>query len=87
MLNAIMLNGEGRVSKDNPVQSWYGEECYLTANFAGYQMRIVTEDGRSDLKYLHYQSLGYNSVEDAKAAAPEFAKAVLLKMLSSISQI
>jgi hypothetical protein len=77
----IELDGGGRVKMAAPQQQWHGDDAMQTAVFAGEELRAITDDaGRFDLHYLGFRTTGFATLEDAKAAARVFAKAVLAHM-------
>lgn len=81
----IELDGGGKVKMAAPPQQWHGDEVMQTAVFAGEQMMAVTDDaGRFDLHYLGFKTTGFASLEDAKASAQAFARAVLAHMAGLI---
>lgn len=64
-------------------QVWFGSEPTVmqTALFAGQEMWVITDDaGAYELGYMGHFVGGFASIEDAKAAAPLFARAVLARM-------
>ena len=68
---------------NRPQQVWYGTDPHLmqTARFAGQEMLAITDDaGAFELDYLGHIAGGFPSIDDAKAAAPEFARAVLSRL-------
>lgn len=71
-----------------PQQKWNGNDIMQTSRFAGHEMIAVTDDaGAYDLLYLHFKRGGFESMEAAKAGAPEFAQAVLKKMIDQIKLV
>jgi len=81
----IRLHAGGKLVMGGPQQKWNGDEIMQTSLFAGHVMMAITDDaGAFDLTYLHFKRGGFESMEVAKAAAPEFAQAVLKKMLDQI---
>jgi hypothetical protein len=59
-----------------------------TSLFAGHRMMAITDDnGGYDLHYLEYKTGGFKTMDEARAAGPEFAKAVMNKMLSLIKTV
>jgi len=84
----IELDGVGRVNFRIPQQQWFGDEPQVTqtASFAGHKMIAIAGDaGAFDLHYLNFQARGFKSIEDAKKAAPEFARKVLARMSEMVS--
>lgn len=72
---------------NRPQQVWYGDTPLLmqTAWFAGQEMMAITDDaGAFDLDYLGHISSGFASMEEAKAAAPTFARGVLERLRNLI---
>lgn len=83
----ISLHGGGRVSMAAPQQKWFGgsPEVAQHARFAGQDMTAITDDaGAFDLLYLGYATGGFQTIEAAKAAAPEFARQVFAHLSSLI---
>jgi len=71
----------------HPQQVWigYAPEVMQTASFAGQEMVAITDvAGSYELEYLGHKADGFSNIEDAKTAAPEFAIAVLERMLTLI---
>lgn len=59
-----------------------------TARFAGQEMMAITDDaGAFELDYLGRFGNGFASIEDAKAAAPEFARAVPERLRNLIQDV
>lgn len=57
-----------------------------TSLFAGQRLIAITDDkGRFDLLYLGFTATGFDSMDAAKRAAPEFARRVLALMSEMIS--
>ena len=72
---------------NRPQQVWFGNEPHLmqTARFAGQEMLAISDDaGAFELDYLGHVAGGFSSIEDAKAAAPVFARAVLERLRNLI---
>lgn len=70
-----------------PQQRWSGKpgDIIQTALFAGQEMMLVVEDtGLVRLSYMSIICQGFHSVEEAKQAAPGFARSVITHMLSMI---
>ncbi|GAB0154701.1 hypothetical protein [Marinobacterium sp. BA1] len=66
---------------------WIGSGGLETALFAGKEMMVcLNDDGRTyQLTYLDFADpTDYTSIEDAKANAPDFARAVLLRMIEYV---
>ncbi len=81
----IELNGRGAVAMASPSQCWKGNKVMQTAMFAGEEMLLLAyDDGLFSLRYLSFKNTGFTSMEEAKASAPAFAKAVLAHMASLI---
>jgi hypothetical protein len=52
---------------------------------AGQEMTAITDDaGAFDLHFMHFKTGGFLSIEEAKNAAPEFARLVLNHLLSML---
>lgn len=84
----IKLHAGGKFIMGGPQQKWSGDQIMQTSLFAGHVMTAVTDDaGAFDLLYLHFKRGGYESMEAAKEAAPEFAQAVLKKMIDQIKLV
>jgi hypothetical protein len=60
-----------------------------TASFAGQSLMAIRDDdlGYFDLHYLGFKTKGFKSMEAAKAAAPAFAREVLLRMSELIGGV
>lgn len=70
---------------NRPQQTWIGDYLMQRARFAGQEVMAVTDDaGGFQLYYLEHISKGFSTMEEAKAAAPAFARAVLARMLTLI---
>ncbi|RMP63006.1 hypothetical protein ALQ19_02725 [Pseudomonas syringae pv. berberidis] len=55
------------------------------ARLAGQEMMAISDDaGAFELDYLGHIGSGFASIDDAKAAAPEFARAVLERLRNLI---
>lgn len=81
----IQLDGGGKLFKDAPKQKWNGDNLLQTSLFAGHRMMAITDDmGGYDLNYLGYGTGAFKTMDEAKAAGPEFAKTVLNELLSLI---
>lgn len=73
-----------------PQQVWFGDapELMQTARFAGLDMIAITDDaGAFELDYLGHIGSGFVSIEEAKTAAPEFARAVLERLRTLITNV
>ncbi|WP_198537185.1 MULTISPECIES: hypothetical protein [Pseudomonas] len=71
-------------------QVWYGDdpEVMQEALFAGQEMTAITDDsGAFKLDYLGHVVRGFSSIEDAKSAAPELARAVLARLRTLILDV
>lgn len=74
---------------NRPLQVWWGDspEVMQVARFAGLEMTAITDDvGAFELDYLGHTAGGFTSIEEAKAAAPEFARAVLERLRNLIQE-
>lgn len=83
----VLIGAGGRVFHSRPQQDWNGNGIMQQALFAGHLMVAVLDDddlGVYRLIYLDYESALFDSMGSAKLAAPEFAKAVLQRMLSLV---
>jgi len=82
---------EGEVFPLNrPQQVWWGDspEVMQIARFAGQEMMAITDDaGAFELDYLGHIASSYTSIEEAKTAAPEFARAVLDRLRNLIQDV
>jgi hypothetical protein len=85
----IKLDGGGKVMMKAPMQQWHGSEILQTANFAGQLMMANIDDAerRFDLHYLGYETCGFKTMDDAKAAAPEFANTVFRQLSSLVKTV
>lgn len=75
---------------NRPQQVWWGDspEVMQIARFAGQEMIAITDDsGGFELDYLGHIATRFASIEDAKSAAPEFARAVLERLRSLIQDV
>jgi len=84
MLHTIEPHAGGKVNLLMPQQIWtFTDDSGLmaTARFAGHKVEAITDDaGAFDLMYLGFQAKGYATMDEAKAAAPDFARRVLQRM-------
>jgi len=82
---------EGSVFPLNwPQQVRHGDkpQAMQIARFAGQGMMAITDDaGAFELDYLVHISSGFASMEDAKAGAPEFTRAVLERLRNLIQDV
>jgi hypothetical protein len=73
-------------------QRWHATEggspeVMQLARFAGQEVMAITDDqGGFQLHYLGFQASGFYAMESAIAAAPEFARRVLLRMLELVAE-
>jgi hypothetical protein len=84
---SISLSDEGRQRYSAAQENWTGLTTSLqTALFAGHEM-LVRADAGGDftLSYLGFEQVGLKTIEEAKAAAPTFAKKVLIRLTEMIS--
>ncbi|WP_282366571.1 hypothetical protein [Pseudomonas sp. PS02290] len=75
---------------NRPQQVWWGDspEVMQVARFAGQEMLAITDDaGAFELDYLGHIGSGFVSIEDAKAAAPEFARSVLERLRNTVQDV
>lgn len=83
-----ILVREGSVFPLNRSQQvWFGDspDVMQIARFAGQEMMAITDDaGSFELNYLGHIGRGFASMDDAKSAAPEFARAVLERLRNLI---
>ena len=71
-------------------QVWWGDspQVMQVARFAGLEMMAITDDaGGFELDYLGHIGSEFASIEDAKAAAPEFARTVLDRLRNLIQDV
>ncbi|MDZ5605193.1 hypothetical protein SJI00_20690 [Pseudomonas sp. RP23018S] len=71
-------------------QVWWGDnsEVMQVARFAGQEMVAIADDaGAFELEYLGHIGSAFASIEDAKAAAPGFARAVLERLRNLIQDV
>lgn len=85
----IELDGGGKVVFAAPQMQWRdspGDGAIMqVCRMAGHDMMAITDDaGAFDLHYMHHTTGGFRSMDDAKSAAPEFAKQVLNHLLTMI---
>jgi hypothetical protein len=82
----VHLGAGGNVTFKAPQQQWQGSEVYQTALFAGQRMDAITNGGEDGfvLVYLDLESDPFASMEEAKGAAPAFAKAVLQHLITLV---
>ncbi len=86
----IEIHAGGKLTLTSSQQCWTdldGEwEVMQVARFAGQEMIAITDDaGAFDLLYLGFAARDFPTMEAAKAAAPEFARRVLGRMLGMIT--
>ncbi len=75
----IELDGGGTVVFGAPQMRWFdpkGDGSVMQiCRMAGQDMTAITDDaGKFDLHYMHFKTGGFRSMDEAKNAAPEFAK-------------
>ena len=81
----IKLNGSGKVKFTLPQKQWQGNHLMQTSMFAGEELVVISDDLEGyELHYLSFKSVAYSSIDEAKAAADDFAKHVLKTMIDSI---
>lgn len=71
-------------------QVWWGDSPAVmqVSLFAGQEMMAITDDaGAFELDCLGHIGSGFASIEDAKTAAPEFARAVLERLRNLIQDV
>jgi len=55
-----------------------GDGSYMETTLAGQRIRVAQyEDGRITMAYMGYEASGFDSMEQARKSAPEFALQVL----------
>lgn len=84
----ITLAPGGEFTHNAPQQKWHGDSVYLqTALFAGQKMMVMRESDESPIYELHFMNLkttGFASMDEAKMAAPPFARMVFDKLKATI---
>lgn len=89
MLHPIEPHAGWKVNLAAPQQRWTFTDnsgLMATARFAGHFVEAITDDaGGFYLMYLGFQAKGYATMDEAKAAAPEFALRVLQRMSDLIA--
>ena len=85
----IELDGGGKVVFDAPQMQWRdttGDGSTMqVCRMAGQDMMAITDDaGAFDMHFMHFKTGGFCSMDEAKAAAPEFAKKVIGHLLTLI---
>lgn len=81
----IQLSAGGRVLMAAHQQVWHGDTVMQTCRFAGQEMIAVLHDERGILLWFLGFEKVFRSMDDAKAAAPEFARQVLSRMAEMIA--
>ena len=87
----IEISKAGDFNFDVPQQVWSDEtdKIMQTSRYAGQEMMVIQNSGDETNVYeLHYLGLevsGFNSMNEAKIYAPQFAKAVLGELSNLIS--
>ena len=87
----IEVTKAGKFNFDAPQQSWHPESDNImqTAKFAGQDiMAIQKSDDEPDIYELHFLGLmvsGFESIEEAKKHAPQFAKDIFHQLSMMIS--
>lgn len=77
----VKLNVIGMVLLQKQQGDWKGRGSIKTALFVGREMMVAPNPKwQFELHYLGFCSGEYDSLESAQAAAPDFARAVLLRM-------
>lgn len=82
------INPEGRALYSVAQERWSEvTDTVQTARFAGQSM-LVSYGTHGDflLSYLGFDLGGFKSMDEAKAAAPAFARKVLIRLVDMISQ-
>ena len=89
MFHPIEPHAGGKLSLEQPQQRWtFTDESQrmATAFFAGQTVHAITDDaGAFNLMYLGFQATGYATMDQAKAAAPDFVRRVLQRMSDLVS--
>ncbi|WOF81681.1 hypothetical protein P5704_027785 (plasmid) [Pseudomonas sp. FeN3W] len=84
----ITLAPGGQYTHSAPQQQWHGDSPHFqTALFAGQKLMVIRESDESPVYELHFMNLmttGFASMEDAKKAAPDFARSVFDRLKSKI---
>ena len=87
----IRITAAGKLSLAVPQQRWNdgngGDLAVMqVARFAGQEMMAITDNAEAfDLRYMGYQTSGFTTMDAAKEAAPAFARKVLDRLVSMIS--
>jgi hypothetical protein len=87
----ITIGPGGRLNLERTQQHWHGDDPMImqTSLFAGQEMMAIQKsDDEPDIYELHYlgfKAEGFSGIGAAQAAATEFARAVLARMSSMIS--
>jgi hypothetical protein len=83
----IQINGSSLLSLRALQQQWRWADgdkqgCLMqVARFAGSEMTAIMDDhGGFELMYLHFITGGFKTMEEAKAAGPQFARLCLQTM-------
>lgn len=87
----IEVGSAGKLGFGVQQQRWHagneGDGAVMQiARFAGQEMMAIPDDqGCFDLHYLGFDWKGFKSMNEAKAAAPAFARQVLARMSALIA--
>lgn len=88
----IEISSSGSFNFDVPQQVWHEEtdKIMQTSRYAGHEMMAIQKsDAEPNVYELHYLGLevsGFNSMNEAKIYAPQFAKAVLRELSKLINE-
>jgi len=83
----IDISADGRMLLQRPQQQWAGHHPGLlqTSRFAGQTLTAALDNGDGfRLLYLGFQSGAFATIDEAKQAAPAFARAVLARLAALI---
>jgi len=87
----IEIGAGGKILFQAPQQRWCGQspDIMQIAKFAGQDMMVIQESDEApslyELHFLGFVATGFVGIESAKQSAPEFARKVLDKMRTLIS--
>ncbi len=83
----IEISPGGLYQYEGAQQVWRGDspDVMQVARFAGHEMTAITDErGGFMLLYMGHMATGFENMDQAKAAAPTFARAVLAKLAAMI---
>ena len=78
----------GRVNFGSPQQQWHGDNVMQLALFAGQEMMAIMMEKEAGFRlgYLGFNQHGFATMEQAKTAAPAFARGVLKELSDRVIQ-